>query len=151
MAGLIHAHINTYLYTIVASAAFSKAAIHTHTLAHNDVSCLLCVLLYCCMCVYIPELCYVFHVHALALVRYIVIPVEQRVTELSALLPRLNPHFGSLCVKNTTHVYYTRLKNMKVQLAAAHLLTLILILTGIVQPRRLLWKRFKIIFTLCLS
>ena len=47
------------------------------------------------MCVYISELCYVFHVHALAL---IVIPVEQH----AALLPRLNPHFGSLCVKNTT-------------------------------------------------
>ena len=47
MAGLIHAHINTYVYTIVASAgAFSEASIHTHTLAHNDVSCLLCVLLY---------------------------------------------------------------------------------------------------------
>ena len=43
------------------------------------------------------------HAHALALIRYIVIPVEQRVTELAALLPRLNPHFGSLCVKNTTH------------------------------------------------
>ena len=43
-----------------------------------------------------------FNVHALALIRYIVIPVEQRVTELAALLPRLNPHFGSLCVKNTT-------------------------------------------------
>ena len=42
------------------------------------------------------------HVHALALIRYIVIPVEQHVTELAALLPRLNPHFGSLCVKNTT-------------------------------------------------
>ena len=98
MAGLIHAHINTYIYTIVASAgAVSEASIHTHTLAHNDVSCLLCVLLY------IPELCYVFHVHALALIRYIVIPVEQRVTELAALLPRLNPHFGSLCVKNTTY------------------------------------------------
>ena len=47
MAGLIHAHINTYVYTIVASAgAVSEASIHTHTLAHNDVSCLLCVLLY---------------------------------------------------------------------------------------------------------
>ena len=34
------------------------------------------------MCVYISELCYVFHVHALAL---IVIPVEQHVTELAAL------------------------------------------------------------------
>ena len=45
MAGLIHAHINTYVYTIVASAgAFSEASIHTHTLAHNDVSCLLCVI-----------------------------------------------------------------------------------------------------------
>ena len=102
MAGLIHAHINTYVYTIVASAgAFSEASIHTHTLAHNDVSCLLCVLLY--VRIYIPELCYVFHVHALALIRYIVIPVEQRVMELAALLPRLNPHFGSLCVKNTTY------------------------------------------------
>ena len=31
MAGLIHAHINTYVYTIVTSAgAFSKASIHTH-------------------------------------------------------------------------------------------------------------------------
>ena len=48
MAGLIHAHIiNTYVYTIVASAgAFSEASIHTHTYAHNDVSCLLCELLY---------------------------------------------------------------------------------------------------------
>ena len=47
MAGLIHAHINTYVYTIVASAgAFSDASIHTHTYAHNDVSCLLCELLY---------------------------------------------------------------------------------------------------------
>ena len=45
------------------------------------------------------------HVHALALIRYIVIPVEQHVTELAALLPRLNPHFGSLCVKNTTFTY----------------------------------------------
>ena len=74
MAGLIHAHINTYVYTIVTSArAFPEASIHTHTLplAHNG---LLCVLR----------------------------PVEQRVTELAALLPRLNPHFGSLCVKNTT-------------------------------------------------
>ena len=59
------------------------------------------------MCVYIPELCYVFHVHALALIRYIVIPVEQHVTELAALLPRLNPHFGSLCVKNTTLIVKT--------------------------------------------
>ena len=46
------------------------------------------------------------HVHALALIRYIVIPVEQHVTELAALLPRLNPHFGSLCVKNTTEEMY---------------------------------------------
>ena len=33
-AGLIHAHINTYVYTIVTSArAFPEASIHTHTLA----------------------------------------------------------------------------------------------------------------------
>ena len=100
MAGLIHAQINTYVYTIVTSAgSFSEASIHTHTLR---TMMFLVFFVYCCMCVYIPELCYVFHVHALALIHYIVIPVEQRVTELAALLPRLNPHFGSLCVKNTT-------------------------------------------------
>ena len=49
------------------------------------------------------------HVHALALIRYIVIPVEQHVTELAALLPRLNPHFGSLCVKNTTQSLHAKL------------------------------------------
>ena len=61
------------------------------------------------------------HVHALALIRYIVIPVEQHVTELAALLPRLNPHFGSLCVKNTTLLFIYYAHTIAVQLSILHI------------------------------